>query len=50
MGTTRISKLKAGTIVSLYYQIKPKARIINAAKAMYLMPPGFGDPVIFVWP
>lgn len=33
-----------------YFESERKARIINAAKAMYLMPPGFGDPVIWIWP
>ena len=46
----KVTKQTAQAIVSRHYFLKPKARIINAAKAMYLMPPGFGDPVIFVWP
>jgi len=45
-----VSKEKALAIAPLYYQHQRKARIINAAKAMYLMSPGFDWPVIWVWP
>lgn len=50
MRVSRVTKEKGLAITSLYYQHQRKARIINAAKAMYLMPPGFGDPVIWIWP
>ena len=50
MRVSRVTKKKALAMTSLYYQHQRKARIINAAKAMYLKEPDSDYPCIWVWP